>query len=343
MAHTLFILRDSSAPTNHYTTTATSGVGTSTRFIVEALTAAGFSVAVAGVATADEIAHVVRMHRPVKVVIETLWVNPEVFPALLAEFPDVVWMVRDHSESCFRVLEENAFGWVIDYLNMGVMVISNAKATHDFDIMARAAGANPKLVKWAPNIYPVSEHDVLPERSDDGIVRIGCFGAVRPMKNHITQALAALQFAERLGVSIHFHINGYDIPGYIDPILNNLRVMFSKLPQHQLVEHHWMSHEEFLKILSSMDICSQVSFTETFNIVAADAMTQGVPLITSKEVPWLGHYAYRDPNSSEDIASGYYDIWTESRTCRRWRLHRQRRDMKTYSENALLEWSVNIL
>jgi len=33
-----------------------------------------------------------------------------------------------------------------------------------------------------------------------------------------------------------------------------------------------------------MDICMQVSFSETFNIVAADCIASGVPVIVSSEI-----------------------------------------------------------
>lgn len=36
-----------------------------------------------------------------------------------------------------------------------------------------------------------------------------------------------------------------------------------------------------------MDIGLQVSFSETFNIVGADIISQGVPLVGSTEIPWL--------------------------------------------------------
>jgi hypothetical protein len=55
---------------------------------------------------------------------------------------------------------------------------------------------------------------------------------------------------------------------------------------HILVTHPWCSREEFLKICAQMDIAMQVSFSETFNIVAADSLSQGVPLVASDEIEW---------------------------------------------------------
>lgn len=336
----LFVLQDASAPTNNYTTTSTSGVATSTRLIAEALRDEGFDIQIAAVSKPEEIAHVVRVHQPRMVIVETLWVDPKYFVDILKEFPDIRFAVREHSESCFRVLEPHAFGWIIDYLSMGIEVISNsARSMNDVQYMAMAADVPPELSTWGPNIYPVPDEAKLCSRKDtkNDVVHIGCFGAVRLMKNHITQALAAIMFGERVGKTVHFHLNGYDIPGYVDPVLNNLREMFAKFPRHKLVEHGWMDRETFLGVIRSMDIISQVSFTETFNIVAADAMYEGVPIIVSDEISWVGDYAHRDPNSAHDIASGYVTVW-EERCMRHLRLRRQRRDMERYSALALVEW-----
>ena len=52
-----------------------------------------------------------------------------------------------------------------------------------------------------------------------------------------------------------------------------------------------------------MDVGMQVSFSETFNIVGADLLSQGVPIVGSYELPWI-HEDYRaDPTDHEDIAS----------------------------------------
>jgi hypothetical protein len=52
-----------------------------------------------------------------------------------------------------------------------------------------------------------------------------------------------------------------------------------------------------------MDICLQSSFSETFNIVGADVITQGVPLVGSTEIPWQV-IGTTDPTNSEDICKG---------------------------------------
>ena len=46
----------------------------------------------------------------------------------------------------------------------------------------------------------------------------------------------------------------------------------------------------------------QVSFSETFNIVTADMITQGIPIIGSSEIPWLHPFYQANSTSSEDMA-----------------------------------------
>lgn len=341
MVKLLFVLRNKTASGPDYTASAESGVGLSTQFLVKELEYYGINAKSAGITDPSELDHVITLHRPTHVIVETFWINPTVFDDLIEAHPFVKFIVRDHSDSCFRVYEENAFGWIVEYLKRGIEVMSNSlRSADDIVGIADAAEIDESLVTYGPNVYPIpSVGSMRPHTHKDGIVDIGCFGAVRPMKNHITQAIAAVKFAQEADLTLNFHINGYNIPGYIDPILNNLRSLFSEFANCNLVEHGWMSHADFLTVLDGIDICTQVSFTETFNIVAADAMSRSVPLITSSEVPWIGSYAHRNTTSSKDICEGFLEIWTEGHNARKNRLLWQRYDMEVYSVNALTVWT----
>jgi hypothetical protein len=52
-----------------------------------------------------------------------------------------------------------------------------------------------------------------------------------------------------------------------------------------------------------MDIGLQVSFSETFNIVSADFVSMGVPIVVSGEVPWAPRFIKASPTDSQAIAS----------------------------------------
>ena len=112
-------------------------------------------------------------------------------------------------------------------------------------------------------------------------INIAVFGAIRPLKNHLIQAISAIQFANEEGLKLYFHINGTRIENNGDPVLKNLRELFEGQEKHELVEHCWMEHDKFVELLQSMDICMQVSFSETYNIVTADAVNGLVPVVVS--------------------------------------------------------------
>jgi hypothetical protein len=117
------------------------------------------------------------------------------------------------------------------------------------------------------------------------------------------QAIAAIKFAERIGKKLRFHINGGRIEMKGEPVMNNLKGLFFHVSDrgHQLVKHEWTPREEFLKICEKMDIGMQVSFSETFNIVSADLLSQGVPVVGSKEIPWINPLTIAEPTETEEI------------------------------------------
>ena len=80
----------------------------------------------------------------------------------------------------------------------------------------------------------------------------------------------------------------------------NIRALFANT-SHLLVEHDWLNHEDFLKLIGQMSLNLAVSYTESFCIVAADSISQGIPIITSDSVPWNSPAFFADPNSSKSI------------------------------------------
>lgn len=317
-----------------------SGLSNSVRFTVDMLNATGIEAKVVEVADNNCIDREVTAYRPTHVIIEAFWVVPEKFDVLKPLHPDVQWIVRDHSETPFLANEGIAFGWTVDYLRRGIEVMCNApRAVSDMAVVAMGCGLNPSGITYGPNVYPVPRLcEMTPHKRKTDFIDIGCFGAVRPLKNHMTQAIAAIAFAETLGCTLRFHVNATRVEGQGSPVLKNLRELFGR-SDHELIEHGWMVHRDFLDVLRDIDILMQVSFSETFNIVAADAMAVSVPVLVSREIPWIGHYAHRDPTDAADMARGLYEIWNENQGERQNRLLRQRRDMEIYCARSAATWA----
>jgi hypothetical protein len=120
----------------------------------------------------------------------------------------------------------------------------------------------------------------------------------------MAQAIAAVKFAESINKKLRFHINVGRIEQNGQSVYNNLKAFFINLEDkgHELVEHPWMAREEFLQLCRQMDLGMQVSFSETFNIVAADLVSQGVPVISTKEIPWMSGMYTASPTNTDEIA-----------------------------------------
>jgi hypothetical protein len=309
-----------------------SGLSVSAGQMSEALHELGIQAELVQVIDNNCIDREVTAFRPTHVIIEAFWVVPDKFDILRKLHPNVKWIVRNHSKSDFLSHEGGMVGWAIDYVSKGIMLACNSpEATADFRRLAVTVGADPANVVFLPNYYQVKQPALpvwiikawkylrsfgyfgpKPQTAEAGVINIGCFGAIRPLKNHSHQAMAAIEMADRLGLKLKFWINSNRVEGTgAAPILNSMTQMF-KRSKHELVELGWHDHADFTAIVRTMDIVMQVSNSETFNIVAADAVADHVPVLVSDEIPWLdGEYA-ANPNSVTDIAEKLIRTWRGS-------------------------------
>jgi hypothetical protein len=276
------------------------GLINSARFVAKALHHHNIETKVVVVTDGNSIDHEVHLYKPTYVMIEALWVTPAKIKELLKLHPKVRWAIRIHSKTPFLSMEGIAFEWINEY-----KIIS--EQNHNFILAPNNRGLDHELrdvlkieSTYLPNIYlPQTKFSC---KVPDGIIDVGCFGAIRPFKNQLLQAIAAIKFADEIRLPMRFHINGDRVEQKGDPILKNIRALFATNSRHKLVEHMWMPHDEFIKLVGKMDIGMQVSFTESFNIVAADFVSQGIPIITSNDITWIPWIYRTDANSVDNIA-----------------------------------------
>jgi len=314
----LFILkrREDFDPTKHTKEGMQTGLYNSASFVANMLTAANVVAKMVIVIDNNDIDREVSLFKPTHVIIEALWVVPSKFAVLTKLHPTVKWIIRLHSEIPFLAQEGLAFDWLGDYATFPQIIIAaNApralREVRQFISMTHTWSedtANERIV-YLPNYYP-QQYKTKEFNYDKDCIDIGCFGAVRPLKNHMLQAYGALDFAASVNKKLNFHINAR-IELKADAIVNSLKGMFQHLNKqgHQLIFHTWTPREEFLQLCQTMDIGVQVSYSETFNIVGADFISEGIPLVGSYELPWM-HNAYKaDPTNSEQIANILKEVY----------------------------------
>jgi hypothetical protein len=300
MIDILFILKKRLLYSEQSYSTVNSGLYNSAIFVNDMLVKNGVKSHLVEVVDNNEIDKYVTHYKPKHVIIEAIWVVPEKFELLQKLHPKVKWIVRLHSELPFLANEGNAIDWLKKYSTYdNVFITANSKTfIKSFEPIIH------QDIVYLPNYYPTLKHIV--KNTDDSdfnkILNVGLFGAIRPMKNSLTQAIGAMIYADRNNKILNLHINVERIEQKGENALKNIRDLFKGTP-HKLVEHKWLKHSEFVKLVSKMNLALQVSLSETYNIVSADCVNQLVPVVTSNEIPFVNHLnIVKDTGDAEEIS-----------------------------------------
>lgn len=345
MARIQFILkhRDNKFSDEYSGTYLSSGLFNSARLVQEMLRdVLGYETEIVHALDNNSIDRLVTRYRPDIVVIEAYWVVPEKFDVLVKLHPKVTWVVRNHSPMPFAANESVIVDWSLRYMNHPhvVLACNDERADREFrNLIAIYKNWEDEKIDrrcvFLPNYYPVHyKHRTPPVLSD--VIKIGCFGAIRPLKNQLIQAVAAIEYANQIGKKLEFHINGTRIEGRGDAILKNIRGLFKNITQYELVEHSWLTHHKFISLVRSMDLCLQVSYSESFNIVSADCITNGVPVVVSSEMKWMDHLLYADPNDSESIVKAIGHAIKTNRTPEL--IHESINSLHQFDEKSMRRW-----
>lgn len=236
------------------------------------------------------------------VVIEAFWLVTQNVVKLLDSFPRMVFAVRCHSQIGFLQVEPQAISLLREQVHLQdedprFKLVGNSARFTEF--VRSVFGADCLLL---PNLYDTARtyRRVPPPQSR--LLRVGCFGALRNLKMHVTGAAAAMEAARRLGRDLELHITvGRDEGG--GSVIASIHRLMDGLHWAKLVEHPWSPWPNYRRIVETMDICVQCSATETFNIVTADSLAAGVPCIVGPAIDWAPRSWIADIDDPGDIAT----------------------------------------
>lgn len=250
-------------------------------------------------------------YKPDICIIEALWVTPDKLREVQRLHPSVKFYVRSHSEIPFLATEGIAIDWIKEYVSIpNVYNAFNSFTTcNDFkQLLHHNTEYLPNIfTKIIPKNISLSKHlsNFFRNKITRRHIHIGCFGAIRPMKNQLIQAIAAIRYGDDNDKIIHFHINGGRIEQGGDCAIKNIRAAF-KGTKHKLIEHGWLPRIGFLFLIKNMDIGLQMSYSESFNIVAADFAFMEVPIIVSEAIRWMPNGIKADIDVTEIAAKIKY-------------------------------------
>ena len=320
MSQVLFILkrREDYNSVVHSHIGMSTGLYNSAKFMNDMLVENGIESRLEVVADYNKIDRQCWLYRPTHCIIEAIWVVPQKFAQLQKLHPNVKWIIRVHSEMPFMAGEGMAMDWIADYSGFKniILAINAPRMLGELRTYLQTRNKwtdeeTEKRVIYLPNFYP-QEYKTKKFNRNKDTIDISCFGAIRPLKNHLLQAIAAVEFANEIGKKLRFHVNAGRIEMQGGPVIKNLVNVFQQLHDsgHEMINHQWTPREQFLELCASMDIGLQVSFSETFNIVGADLISQGVPLIgTAEEIPWAVQGFCADPTNSKNIVKKLHNTY----------------------------------
>ena len=267
------------------------------------LRAAGVAAEVWPTVNAGELRARLNATPATHVVISAPWIPSIELQALVRDYPDTQFAVNSHSNVGFLQADAN-----------GVRLLREAMeietGSHNFHL----AGNSRKFCQWVhdtygapctylPNMYFLDSVD----RSRrplwrGGTLRVGAFGATRPQKNFMSAAAAALEIAHLLKADLELWISSGRAEGGGEVVQRAVRAMFDGLLNARVVEAGWQSWPKFRKTVGNMHLLLQPSYTESFNMVTADGIAEGVPSVVSSAIDWTPRYWRAEIDDVFDIA-----------------------------------------
>lgn len=220
------------------------------------------------------------------VVVSAPWIPTLELAGMVAGFPNTQFAVNCHSNLGFLQADPNAVrlvreGTDLERTNWNFRVAANNRRLATW--LTDAYGV-PST--WLPNLYYLDHCARIPRAPfSGGTLRVGAFGATRPLKNFMTAAGAAVQIAAALRTDAELWMSAGRNEGG-GSAAEAIRQMIQGVRHIRFVESGWQSWPQFRQTVRSMHLLLQPSYTETFNVVTADGVAEGVPSVVSEAIDW---------------------------------------------------------
>ena len=236
------------------------------------------------------------------VIISAPWIPALEMQSLSTEFPNTQFTITCHSNVGFLQADRNGMRLVREMMELELATanVHLAGNSRRFCYWIRTAFGAPCV--YLPNLYWIESDPVWRQPFSGGTLRIGTFGATRPLKNLMSAAGAALEISRTLRVPLELWLSAGRAEGGGESILAAVKEMLSGLPNVTLVLNGWQSWSSFRRTVAHMHLLLQPSYTESFNMVTADGIAEGVPSVVSNAIDWAPHDWRADVDDVINIA-----------------------------------------
>ncbi len=248
------------------------------------------------------------------VIISAPWIPTPELQSLSNDFPDTHFWVNCHSNVGFLQADRNGVKLMREVMELetGTANVHLAGNSRRFCDWVRAAFGSP--CAYLPNLYYLDGDAPWPHRPfAGGTLRIGVFGATRPLKNLMSAAGAALEISRNLRAPLELWLSAGRAEGGGEGVLAAVKEMLANLPNVELILSGWQTWPQFRKTISHMHLLLQPSYTESFNMVTADGVAEGVPSVVSEAIDWAPADWKADVDNVLDIARTGRRLLADSR------------------------------
>lgn len=259
----------------------------------------------------SEIDVEIDMFNPTVVIIEALWISSSKLDNLCKKYLNIEWIVRIHSNVGFLSAEYNALEQIGSYLNLNNFNLKMSSNNEEFnEELSKVCYTDfeylPNIIHFDNDSVDESVDEYVENKyNEDNIINIGCFGASRILKNQLFQAMCAIDAADKLNKILNYHVNDdneyYEYNDNESSVLKNLVELFKINGKHKLIIHEWTEHDKFIELIKKMDLGLQISFTESFNLITADFVSECVPILVSETISWMPNYAIVSTVDFDDV------------------------------------------
>jgi hypothetical protein len=263
------------------------GLGVSALNTAKVLRRHGIKADVWPIVSAAELRARLRETPAEQVIVSAPWIPSVELLKLGADFPETNFAVNCHSNVGFLQADRNGVKLMREMLDLEM-------GAHNI----RVAGNSLRFCRWIqfafgarcaylPNLYFLDgQRNWLHKPFSGGALRIGVFGATRPLKNLMSAAGAALEISRAMRSPLELWLSAGRAEGGGESILGAVKEMLHGLPHVSLKLNGWQSWPSFRQTVAHMHLLLQPSYTESFNMVTADGVAEGIPSVVSDAIDW---------------------------------------------------------
>lgn len=285
------------------------GMGVTAAYTAKTLNHHGYYAEARPIFGADDLSVYIQSQEPTRrpvthVVICAQWIDTKSMATMVRRFPHIHFALNCHSNAGFLQAEPPAITLIRDAINLEMTLFNFHAASNNLHLAQALQHSYGQPVTHLPNLYFLhGEEPVCRPLWAGGMLRIGCFGSLRPYKNFSTAIVAAIELTNQLKCHSEIWINSGREDGHGNVVYRAAVAWTQGLPNVTLKLLPWSQWADFRRFVGSMNLLLQPSYTETFNNVTADGITAGTPSVVGEAIDWVPNSWQANVDNANDVAA----------------------------------------